>query len=89
MWDVLSGKVFYREIPFGAINVGPYSERGSGIPIYYVGEQFRVDSTLLIVDGCREQTCDCAKRYYKWTGTQFKLILRQSVRMPDTCVRKP
>jgi hypothetical protein len=88
MWDVLTGKVFNRESAFGAINVGPYLEKGAEPPIYYDGEQFRVDSTLLIVDGCREQTCDCAKRYYSFTGRQFKLIFRQPVRMPDKCVGK-
>ncbi len=40
----------------------------------------RLDSTLLIVEGQTSsgETCDCATRYYKWTGRQFKLILHST-----------
>lgn len=83
MWDVLTGKFYGR--PFGPIDIGPF---GAGIidpPVEYKGEQFRADSSLLILDGCIEGTCDCATRYYRWSGTQFKLLLRQPSRMPPKC----
>jgi len=88
MWDALTGK-FYQRLPPGAIDVGPYARRGvqpSGI--VYKGEQYQPNSNLLIVDGCIADTCDCAMRYYKWTGSQFTLILRQPVRMPERCLKK-
>jgi hypothetical protein len=84
MWDALTGK-FYRHFPFGPINVGPYSV-GSGVPqVEYKGEQYRVDSTLLIVDGCIEGTCNCATRYYNWNGSAFKLLLSQASRTLPNC----
>lgn len=89
MWDALSGKIFYREFPFHAINVGPYSEAGSQAqPIVYGGEQYQLDSSLMIVEGCLGETCDCARRYYRWTGSRFQLILKQPVRMPPACLKK-
>jgi hypothetical protein len=89
MWDALNGKLFYREIPFHAINVGPYSESGRPSPaIVYRGEQYRLDSTLLIVEGCLGEACDCATRYYRWNGSQFQLILKQPVRMPLGCLKQ-
>ena len=88
MWDAVSGK-FYQRIPPGVIDVGPYPRHGVQPPgIVYQGEQYQPNSSLLIVEGCVEDTCDCATRYYKWTGSQFKLILRQPVRMPETCLKK-
>jgi len=88
MWDAVSGK-FYQRIPPGLIDVGPYARRGVPPPgIVYQGERYQPNSSLLIVEGCVEDTCDCAARYYKWTGDQFKLILRQPVRMPETCLKK-
>jgi len=88
MWDAISGR-FYQRIRPGAINVGPYARRGVQPPgIVYQGEQYRPNSSLLIEEGCVEDTCDCATRYFRWTGNQFKLILRQPVRMPETCLKK-
>ena len=88
MWDAKTGR-FYPRLPPGVIGVGPYARRGVQPPgIVYMGEQYRPDSGLLIVEGCVDDTCDCAKRYYRWTGSQFKLILRQPVRMPERCLTK-
>jgi len=84
MWDALTGKL-YRHFPFGPINVGPYNVGSSAPPVAYRGEQYRVDSTLLIVDGCIEGTCDCATRYYNWNGSAFKLLLNQPSRTAPNC----
>ena len=88
MWDAISGK-FYQRLPPGVIDVGPYTRRGAEPPgIIYRDDRYQVNSSLLIVEGCVEDTCDCANRYYRWTGNQFKLIFRGSVRMPEACLRK-
>lgn len=87
MWDAVSGK-FYQRIPPGVIDIGPYARRGVQPPgIIYNGEQYQPNSSLLIVEGCVEDTCDCAKRYYRWTGSRFLLLLRQPVQMPDRCLK--
>jgi hypothetical protein len=83
LWDAESGKV-YLDLPFHSINVGPYGV-GSAAPVEYSGEKHRADSSLLILDGCFEDTCDCAKRYYVWSRGRFKLIYRQSARIPPGC----
>lgn len=89
MWDAVSGK-FYQRLSPGVIGVGPYTRHGAQPPgIIYRGEQYQLNSSLLIVEGCVEDTCDCARRYYKWTGSQFKLILRRPVLMPEDCLKKP
>jgi hypothetical protein len=88
MWDAKSGK-FYQEVPPGVIDIGPYEiGRVQQKAIEYQGESFQVDSNLLIVEGCVEDTCDCSKRYYKWTGRKFNLILRQPVHLPEKCPGK-
>jgi hypothetical protein len=84
MWDAISGKV-YLHFPFGPINVGLYGVGVIDPPIEYKGEQYKVDSSLLIVEGCVEGTCDCATRYYNWDGKRLKLLLRQTTRMPPEC----
>jgi hypothetical protein len=84
LWDAENGKVF-RDFPFRAINVGPYESAANGPLVEYAGEQYRTDSALFILDGCFEETCDCAKRYYVWSGTQFKLILRRQDQLPPGC----
>ncbi len=86
MWDAITGK-FNSRFPFASINIGPYSAGESDPPIEYKGEQYRVDSSLLIVEACIEGTCDCAARYYTWRRNQFKLILKQPTRMPSNCVK--
>ena len=87
MWDAISGK-FYQRLPPGVIDIGSFDRGGGGSP-QYKGEQYRINSSLLIVEGCIEDTCDCSKRYYRWTRSQFKLILRQTVPMPEACLKKP
>lgn len=84
MWDASSGKV-YESFPAMPIDVGPFGRSPS--PVEYKGEEYRLDSSLLIIEGCIEDTCNCARRYYKWTGRQFRLILRASVPMPPECKR--
>jgi hypothetical protein len=88
MWDAISGK-FYQRLPPGVIDVGPYTGRDAEPrEITYRGERYQVNSSLLIVEGCVEDTCDCANRYYRWTGSRFELVFRGSVRMPEACLRK-
>jgi hypothetical protein len=84
LWDALTGK-FYHRFPFGSINVGPYGLGAASRPIEYEGEQYRLDSSLLILEACIEDTCDCARRYYSWNGSQFQLILKQASSMPPNC----
>jgi hypothetical protein len=86
MWDAANGK-FYQRLPPGVIDIGSL-DAGGGRSVEYKGEEYRTKSSLLIVEGCVEDTCDCARRYYRWTGSQFKLILRQPVRMPEACLKK-
>jgi hypothetical protein len=86
MWDATSGK-FYQLLPPGVLHIGPF-DTGGGRSVEYRGEQYRTNSSLLIVEGCVEDTCDCSKRYYQWTGSQFKLILRQPVPIPGACLKK-
>lgn len=86
MWDAVSGK-FYQRLPPGVIDIGSF-DIGGGRSVEYKGEQYRINSSLLIVEGCIEDTCDCSKRYYQWRGSQFKLLLRQPVPTPDACLKK-
>jgi hypothetical protein len=83
LWDAATGK-FHGQVPPGVINVGPYDvERGQ--PVEYPGDEFRDNSSLLVVDACVEGTCDCAKRFYRWDGSRFVLIMRQESRVPLKC----
>ena len=84
MWDALNGNFFGR-LPIGVINIGPYGFGSVDRPVEYQGEQYRVDSRLLIVDGCVEDTCDCAMRYYRWDGRRFRLFLKTPSRVPPEC----
>ncbi len=86
MWDAISGE-FYQRLPHGAIDIGSFNVGGDR-PVEYKGEEYRTNSSLLIVEGCVEGTCDCGRRYYRWTGSQFRLIRRQPVRMPHACLKK-
>jgi len=92
MWDAITGRMFYLQPPLGAsgaIDVGPYEDGRTSPSLVYEGEHYQSDSALLIIEGCHEQTCDCAKRYYRWTGSEFKVILKHSVLMPAACRNKP
>jgi hypothetical protein len=82
IWDALTGKV-YQQFPFGAINVGPYGDGPTAVR--FKGEQFQPDSSLLVLEGCLEGTCDCAKRYYNWSGSHFTLFVRQPSQLPPDC----
>jgi len=88
IWDASTGKTIQRGLSFGAINVGPFRRNGDGAQILYGGEQYRPASTLMIVDGCLAESCDCATRYYKWTGNRLKLILAKPVQLPRGCLRR-
>jgi len=79
VWDALTGKV-YRDFPLGPIDVGPYGTAPHSIT--YTGEQYRADSTLLIVNGCREDTRDCATWYFNWRDGKLELIRKQPSRRP-------
>lgn len=83
MWDAITGK-FYERLPPGVIDVGPFDMAGSD-PVEYKGEQYRIDSSLLIVDGCVEDTCDCATRYYRWDGGAFRKLSSTVSRAPAKC----
>ena len=85
MWDALTGK-FYPHFPFGSIDINGYDDE-KGDHVDYKGEQYRVDSTLLVVEACLEQTCDCATWYYSWNGTSFRPVAKMSVRKPADCLK--
>ena len=92
MWDATTGSVS-NGAPLdamGPINVGPFEQQGrSGLPpIFYKGEAYRPDSTLLIIEGCHEQSCDCARWYYTLIGERFKLILQRAVPKPAICINR-
>jgi hypothetical protein len=84
MWDARTGEVI-RNLPVGTIDVGPYS----GAPIItYAGETHRVDSNLLVLEGCFDQDAhperrDCGRYFYLWTkGKKFAFLSKQSTRVP-------
>lgn len=87
MWDALTGKVFLK-FPSMPIDIGPFGLGVLASPVEYRGEEYRLDSSLLIVEGCIEETCDCSRRYYKWSGSEFKLIERERTRVPPRCASK-
>jgi hypothetical protein len=51
MWDAISGRVFLQTVPFKPINVGPYGVNTGGTRVEYKGDQYKLDSSLLIVEG--------------------------------------
>lgn len=89
MWDAATGRLFYRDLPFQSLNIGPFTSAGSRSPqITYSGEEYRLDSDLLIIEACFGETCDCAKRFYLWTGSRFKLVQKQAVQLPTHCLTR-
>ena len=86
VWDALNGR-FYQRLPFGAINIGPFDAGPLVPPIEYGGEQYHADSTLLFVEGCFGENCDCGIRYYNWTGRRFRLISKRPTRKPPDCTK--
>ena len=63
----------YRQMPFSTLEIiNPGSED-------YGGLSYRIDSTLLIVDGCthvRQLDSGCNRIYYKWVPPAFVLLGR-------------
>ncbi len=86
IWDAITGR-FYGFFPSTPIDVGPYEAGGASPPLLYRGEEFRADSSLLILEGCFEDTCDCARRYYQWDGAKFKLISQDQTPLPRRCAK--
>jgi hypothetical protein len=82
MWDAFSGR-FYPDLGIPAIQVGPF---GPAASLLYAGEEHHADSSLLVVDACFEDTCDCAKRYYVWRGGKLRLVLRTPEKLPPECM---
>jgi len=82
MWDARTGGL-YRDFPFASLNVRPYDAKGYSIG--YKGEQHVPNSSLLIVEGCIEDSCDCATRYYHWNGRKFQLLIRKQAPIPPGC----
>src|SRR5262245_17699393 len=59
--DAVTGRVFYVS-PFAILGL-PYEGTAEGRD--YRGLVFRIDSSLLVADGCPEDK-DCGTRYYRW-----------------------
>lgn len=80
--DSVTGRL-YRRMPFGSL-VLPRLDMG--LEPY----SFRLDSRLLIVQGyfdidVPDKNSECSRRYYEWTGTTFKLLLK----VPLLCTAQP
>jgi hypothetical protein len=84
LWDARTGKLHFATA-IGAINIGPYLGKQDVDRVSYTGESFRPNSTLLIIDGCREGTCDCGKLYYVWNGSTFRLVAKEVTQLPPKC----
>ena len=69
----------YRDVPFGTldINGNPAAKNHE-----YAGLRFRIDSSLLIVEGCRDadfrrakgERPDCSRSYFQWMVPGFKFL---------------
>jgi hypothetical protein len=76
--DAVSGRLKYP-VPFVGLGI-PYMGTATGRN--YKGLEYRLNSSLLIADGCPENEDstdadfekDCGTRYYKWDDKQFLLI---------------
>ena len=82
LWDAVTRRL-YRDLPLGEINLGPYGT----FPhlTTFRGERYHAESTLLIVNGCREETCDCGTWYFNWESEHFSLIRKRPSRRPPGC----
>lgn len=85
VWDAKNGKV-YHTMPYGALEIGPYVYDGHSI--VFKGLIFRVDSNLLIAEGCFDQDAhptvrDCARRYFTWNGARFTRIYSERILTPS------
>jgi hypothetical protein len=83
----MTGKTVDRSLHIGSLEVGSF-QAGDGSFFDYAGEQFEPDSDLMILEGCQGETCDCATRYYRWTGRRFQLMLERAVRLPKVCSKR-
>jgi hypothetical protein len=80
--DAVSGRIYYP-IPFSALAL-PYQGTATGRA--YKGLEYRLNSALLIADGCPEENenasetlKNCGTRYYKWEQQRFVLVASISV----------
>ena len=89
--DAISGRLYYP-IPFAGLAI-PYQGTAGGRE--YKGLEYRLNSSLLVADGCPEdpQTDDsskaeknCGTRYYKWEQNRFVQI--SSIAVPAAPAKK-
>ena len=81
--DAVSGRIYYP-IPFDALAL-PYQGTATGRE--YKGLEYRLNSALLVADGCPENENtsvsetlkNCATRYYKWDQKRFVLVASVAV----------
>ena len=77
--DARNGQL-YRDMPYGTLDL-------SGTK--YTGLSFRVDSSLLIVEGCldtdadQEHTPECSRGYYHWVPPRFVLVRKVPLPVPE------
>lgn len=77
--DACSGQL-YRDTPYGTLDLS-----GSE----YTGLSFRIDSSLLIVEGCldtdaeQNHTPECSRSYYKWIPPRFILLRKIALPVPE------
>jgi hypothetical protein len=89
--DAVSGRLYYR-VPFAGLAI-PYQGTAAGRE--YKGLEYRLNSSLLIADGCPEDPesddssaagRDCGTKYYTWERNRF--VLRASVAAPPALMKK-
>jgi hypothetical protein len=77
--DTPTGRLF-REMPFAALDIGYNHDNEEH---RYSGLSFRASSNLLVAEGCFDGETrdkpDCARRYYRWDGSKFVLLLSTAV----------
>lgn len=75
--DAKTGEL-YREMPYGTLDT-------SGTA--YGGLSFRIDSTLLIIEGCvdtdQQEIPDCSRAYYRWSPPRFIIIRKVPLPVPQ------
>ncbi len=70
----------YREVPYATLDL-------TGTK--YTGLSFRVDSSLLIVEGCldtdedQDHTPECSRSYYNWVAPRFVLLRKVPLAVPE------
>jgi hypothetical protein len=75
--DAETGQL-YRHMPYGTLDT-------SGTA--YTGLSFRINSSLLIVEGCidtdQTEQPDCSRSYYRWAPPRFVLLHKVRVPVPQ------